>query len=231
MDDEIWLAKVPYLPKDDAVPMFWSIYRIEPFDGELPARDAAVERLLQADIAQVSITGVKDGVDAFLSALGDFQSGYENDACWNITTDNLRDYSGYSVFKFDTSCASFLLYEGEVYPLGEWFGGFGVTSMEIWDSNGDGIDELYYTYSWGSGIHRSHAAYFDPAAKKTTAFDYVNMDGDMVFAPGSGGLSLYAASPETIESFTKFRMGVHEYLGSVEYKDGQIVLSSVLDEN
>jgi beta-lactamase regulating signal transducer with metallopeptidase domain len=225
MDDEIWLARVPNLPKSETVPMFWSIYRIEPFNGELPAPQAEAEPILQ-----VSITGTKDGTQEFSALQGKFESGYENDACYNITTSTVSENSDYRVFKYDTSCASFLLYEDEVYPLGEWFGGFGVTSMEIWDSNGDGIDELYYTYSWGSGIHRSHAAFFDPAAKKTTAFDYVRMDGDMVFAPGSGGLSLYAATPETMESFTKFRMGVHEYLGSVEYKDGQIVLSPVLDE-
>jgi beta-lactamase regulating signal transducer with metallopeptidase domain len=223
MDDEIWLAKVAYLPKD-GVPMFWSIYRIEPYDGELPAPQAAAEPVLQ-----VPVTGTKDGTQEFLALQGKFESGYENDACYNITPPAVSENSDYRVFKYDTSCASFLLYEGEVYPLGEWFGGFGVISMELWDADGDGLDELYYTYSWGSGIHRSHTAYFDPAKKQSTAFDYVRMDGDMVFVKSRDGLSLYASSPDKMESFTEFTMGVHEYLGSVAYVDGQTVLNTVGD--
>ena len=40
-------------------------------------------------------------------------------------------------------------------------GGYGFTSAVPWDYDFDGVTDLVFTYSWGSGIHRSHLAVFD----------------------------------------------------------------------
>ena len=44
----------------------------------------------------------------------------------------------------------FIYHNGKVIPFGTHFGGFGLTSASMHDG------DLFYTYSWGSGIHRSH---------------------------------------------------------------------------
>jgi hypothetical protein len=61
-------------------------------------------------------------------------------------------------------CASLLVGHGKVQRLGESFGGSGVMSACLADLDGDGTDELVYSFSWGSGIHRSHVAAWKPAA-------------------------------------------------------------------
>ncbi|MCY3020118.1 MAG: hypothetical protein NTW87_13960 [Planctomycetota bacterium] len=53
---------------------------------------------------------------------------------------------------------TFLIHRGQAHPLGRSFGGWGVMSMCVADLDKDGTPELLYSYSYGSGIHRSHVA-------------------------------------------------------------------------
>lgn len=131
-----------------------------------------------ADTIVFQMTPSSAGVERFLKMLGEFHSGYDSDICFQVTPQEISDQYGFEIFKFDTSCASFLLYEEDVYPLGTWFGGYGVTSFAISDMNEDGDPELYFTYSWGSGIHRSQVGYFDTAAKELVSFEFADIGND-----------------------------------------------------
>jgi beta-lactamase regulating signal transducer with metallopeptidase domain len=215
LDDEIWLAQIhKNVNSTMQKEYFWSIYKIKSYDGEIPM--------------QAEISGTQDGVADFITLLQNFKSGSDTDTCYNITPDYIRDNSGYSVFKYDASCASFLLYEGKVYPLGEWFGGLGVTNMTLADLNGDQKPELYFTYSWGSGLHRSHVAYFDPVGKKVVTLDYTHLNKDMLITENeAGGLSLYEAAINRMESFVNFTMERTDYITDIVYKNGQISLIPV----
>lgn len=214
MDNEIWLARIyNNSAKPQEKESFWSIYKIKRFDGKVPVK--------------ASIHGKLDGVEAFLSLQGDFESGYEDDSCYNITPDFIEKNSEYRIFKYDSSCASFLLYEGKIYSLGEWFGGFGVTSMALGDMNQDGKSELYFTYSWGSGLHRSRAAYFDPAAKQVVTFAYSHQNRDMIVANNDdGGLSLYDAVLSNMDDFVNFDLEKTERIADIVYRNGEIVLDA-----
>jgi hypothetical protein len=212
MDNEIWLAQIH---KDSANRIkneyIWSIFEIERFDGGIPLA--------------VSVYGTQDGVKGFLAHLQDFKSGYNPDTCYNITPGTFGANPGYSIFKFDASCASFLFYENEVYPLGEWFGGFGVTSMALDDLNGDGKQELYFTYSFGSGLHRSHIAYFDPVLKQVVPIDYTHLNKDMIVAMNeTGGLSLYDAEFSGMESSVQYELKSTGHITDIVYEGGQIGL-------
>lgn len=50
-----------------------------------------------------------------------------------------------------------------VLQLGSAVGGMGVSSLALGDTDGDGRSELYYTYSFGSGIHQSAIGVYAPA--------------------------------------------------------------------
>ncbi len=214
MDDEIWLARIQKDPaKTKMKENIWSIFKIASIE-EMPVK--------------ATISGTQDDVENFLSLQRDFKSGYDNDTCYNITPNYIRQNSDYSVFKYDTSSASFLLYEGKVYPLGEWFGGFGVNSMAISDLNGDQKPELYFTYSFGSGLHRSNIAYFDPVEKKVIVFDYTHLNKDMIVTENNnGGLSLYNADINKIDNFVNFKVEGKGFLTDIIYKNGKIVLDPV----
>lgn len=206
LDDEIWLARMTSGGKKH-----WSIYKITKFEGQIPMK--------------VIVSGTQDGVENFLSLQQGFNSGYNKDTCYNITPDDIKENTDYSVFKYDTSCASFLLYEDKIYPLGAGFGGYGLTSMALADLNGDEMQELYFTYSFGSGLHRSHAAYFDPVAKKVVTFDYIHFNKDMMVTDnGNGGLALYSASISNLMSFVYFEIEKKDFIANIVEQKGEVSL-------
>lgn len=219
MDEEFWLVR---LRRGDASDQkksdyIWSIYKIAGNYGETPLK--------------ASISGYQNGVEEFLLLQGNFQSGYDADTCYNITPENIKQKSDYQVFKYNASSASFLLYEGNIHPLGEWFGGLGVTSMALADLDGDGKQELYFTYSWGSGIHRSHAAYFDPTDKQIIKFEYMHLNEDMMIAVNSDGEpSLYTAVISDLKDFVNFDIKKANYISDIVYQDGKILLSQASKE-
>jgi len=218
LDDEVWLAKTH---KDNVNTLkseyIWSIYKISKLDEEI--------------VESKAIVGTQDGVDAFLALQKDFNSGYDTDKCYNITPQSISENSEYSIFKYDKSAASFLLYKGVVYPLGEWFGGLGVTSMALADMDNDGDSELYFTYSWGSGLHRSHAGYFNPFAKEIVILPYTNMNKDMTLVDhGDGSLSLYGADISNLIDFAHFDRKKTDFISDIVYEKGQILLSAAANE-
>ncbi len=60
----------------------------------------------------------------------------------------------------------------EIVPLSIGFGGNGLISVCVADLNLDGKRQLVFTYSWGSGLHRSHLGIVDfeqPKPRKNEA--------------------------------------------------------------
>jgi hypothetical protein len=53
---------------------------------------------------------------------------------------------------------AYLVRDRRVFPLSIGFGGLGLTSLCVCDLDGNGMSDLAFTYSWGSGIHRLHIA-------------------------------------------------------------------------
>lgn len=182
------------------------------------------EKPVLAERTDFRISSSSGGVGDFLELNTGFVSSYDNEVCRNITPDYVAENSAYSVFKYDRSCASFLLYDGNTYMLGEYFGGFGVTSVALADMNGDGEYELYFAFSWGSGLHRSQAGYFDPAEKKIGIFDYARVDGDLVLKTNDDGELLLCGAVFTGGTFTDFALEAGDVAAAVVYKDRTIGL-------
>jgi len=177
------------------------------------------------------LTGVPAGISDFnpyISEDGESRgpAGYDiSDGWYDVTPPPAADL-GYAVYKQEDSCISFLRFEGEFYELGQWFGGYGVTSFALSDVNGDGAQELYFTCSWGSGLHRSHVAYFDPAAREMRALDFTHLDGDLVLSTGdSSELKLYTARVMDPSSFVDMLLVAEYELGTIGLEDGEIRLA------
>jgi len=209
MDGDVWLAKIHQdtanVQKQEYI---WSLYKVEK------------SAMLQ------SVSGTQEGVDDFLALLGSSKpQSYENDTCYNITSKNVALNTGYTVFKFDHSCASYLLYENEIYSLGEWFGGPGVVSMAAADLNEDGLSELYFTYSFGSGLHRANADYFDPALRRVLPLSPAMLNKDMVVVQNkTGGLALYEAAFPFTKNFVQYTALGTKHITDIKYLNGEIRL-------
>lgn len=90
----------------------------------------------------------------------------------NITPDALKKKCSIYRFTYETGTSlageTFLIYGDAVYPLGCAFGGYGITEFAYTSRNGH--DVLYFIYSFGSGIHRSHIGAFNFNTKEITDY-------------------------------------------------------------
>ncbi len=80
---------------------------------------------------------------------------------YHITPDGLYEATGVRIFKSSDYCASFFLMNGKVYPAGSFFGGYGIHNAVVCDYDLNGVDDILFTCSWGSGVHRSEVWVFN----------------------------------------------------------------------
>lgn len=220
MDDELWLAKL----HGESI---WSIYRLTPSERD-GMGEGAIGGSSSPNPLPAPAVGSADGVEDFKQLNRDFKSLYDGDTPFNITPAAVKENSPYTIFKYDLSTASFLLYEDQIYPLGQWFGGSGVNSLGTADLDKDGLPELYFTYSWGSGLNHVHAAYFNPVTKEVVELIEPRTSGNLMFAnTPDGDLALYTAKSLRATSSGSFGLEPEELVGPVSYEDGQIKLAGV----
>lgn len=75
----------------------------------------------------------------------------------DITPDALRQVSGIRILKNREDCESYVVWpDGTYTQLGSGFGGYGVVDIRY----DEDTTCLIYTYSFGSGFHRSHVGVF-----------------------------------------------------------------------
>lgn len=172
------------------------------------------------------IRGTNDNVSDFLSLHKDREPGYDDEVCYNITPQNILENSDFRIFKYEKIGASFLLYDNEIFPIGECFGAYGVTNAKIYDINKDGEDELYFTFSWGTGMYRSQVGYFDPKQKEIIILDYSYVHHDMTIVSNNNGLSLYKAEITETESFANFNIKPTDtHVADIVFENNSITLS------
>lgn len=141
----------------------------------------------------------------------------------NVTPKALKDKC--SIYRFHygkgggLAGEAFLIYDGAVYPLGKGGGGWGVTEFAY--INQDGQDQLYFIYSYGSGMHHSHIGLFDFTTKQlmdTGSLYYEFGDIDIAFCLSEDGKTLGICEAEIYWS----DWGA-EYLLEVDIEKGEYV--------
>jgi len=99
-----------------------------------------------------------------------------------ITTAEIWERLHVQVFRItdgiygDQDC---LIQDRRVSALGIGLGGFGVTSMCVADLAGDGGAELVFSYSWGSGVHRSLVGVWAVGSPRVDAPEVLWNDEDL----------------------------------------------------
>ncbi|MDF2909057.1 MAG: hypothetical protein K0R34_4378 [Herbinix sp.] len=185
------------------------------------------ELSIKAVSSELKIESSSNKVDEFLDKNINFPNDYETDICYNITPDFITNNSDFSIFKYASSTASFLLFNDEIYELGAYFGGNGLTSMALGDLDKDNQYELYYTFSWGSGLHRSQIGYFNPSTKKVTVFDFSYLNHDMILTTNEvGTLCLNEATIEGV-SFVDFIVKSDKLVANIVWEDDNIKLNVI----
>jgi hypothetical protein len=145
-----------------------------------------------------------------------------------MTTDDIWKRLGVQVFKVKgdvLNSESYVVKEGNVYYIGQGFGGFGVSSLGVADVDKSGQAMLVYVFSWGSGIHRAQIAVFDFAAKEPKEFvapqvyfSEITEDPSLTFKDDQtvevqvGNQKLGHLALEKKEGFRKLRLVLEEKL-------------------
>lgn len=180
---------------------------------------------IKAVSSKLVIESSSDMVDDFLMKNSNLTNDYANDICYNITPRFISDNSDYQIFKYAGSTASFLLYDDEVYELGIYFGGFGLTSVALGDLNQDNQYELYFTFSWGSGLHHSQIGYFNPSIKKVTVFDYSYFKNDLLLTTDDEKTLYVNEATFEGDSFVDFTIKANKSVANITLEDGNIKLN------
>lgn len=171
-----------------------------------------------------------DGVEDFRKRFDEQHTEGEVGRYYNVTPEDISQDYDFSIFKSDLTCFSLLLYNNETYPLGECFGGYGVTSFAVADLNKDGAFELYFTYSWGSGIPRSEVGYFDSASREVVIFDFSNWFGESILETDNDqNLCVFSADWE-VESFVDIELSARDKIACIAADGDEISLVSLQEE-
>lgn len=186
--------------------------------------------------SELTITPSKKQVAAFEAQNVDFESPYDTDECYNITPDFIADHSDYTIFKYEESAETFILYDGQIYSLGEHPGRSNITSVALADLNRDGQYELYYTFVWGSGLIRSQIGYFNPANKKITVFAPSVFVSDLMLTVNeSGTLCVNTITSDCYDtvSFVDYVVKAQDQIGTITLERNRITVQidpAILDQ-
>lgn len=147
----------------------------------------------------------------------------------------MKEQFGFSIYKFAQSGKTILGYKDGNYELGRSFGGLGAVSVAVADMNKDGINELYYISSWGSGVIRPEVGCFDPVKGEVVTFEYRYLDmmayfetDNYMFAVDDGNLGVYTAISQNGRSYPDMVAGV--LAAKVVYDSGEIKLIEPWDK-
>ena len=117
------------------------------------------------------------------------------DTLVNVTPEPLKRIC--SIYKFPVAIGTSLggvtlmIYNCKVYELGDAYGGFGVTEFAYKKTGEENI--LYYIYSFGSGIHRSHIGSFNFKTYEQTVSEPIYDDIAFYIAEDSENLGICSA--------------------------------------
>lgn len=145
----------------------------------------------------------------------------------DITPVNVYEEIGCKLFKINSTCETYIVYKNKIYPIGRGFGGWGITDVNTCDFDNDKQMDLLYTYSWGSGLHRSHIGIFNFTTMEETTLEYVHLNKDMMLEKLSGSeYKVFDAviKPEEELDYCDLEMEKRELLLTIKSVDKQPVI-------
>lgn len=192
----------------------------------------------------------KDSVAEFMSVFDVHESGgyvLDEKHCYNVTPDRIAKETSAQIFKFSDSCAAYIYLNGQIYPLGEWWGGYGFVNAVPCDFDHDGNTDILYTYSCGSGVHRSFVAVFNTQTMESTVIFnssdkdnpladlYVSVqypDTDIPYAEKPACFVVYTVNIEVLKgNFANLGCVATGIVGSVDSEDGNPVFRQTNTKN
>ena len=143
---------------------------------------------------------------------------------YEITPENVKEEIGCQIFKVNSTCETYVVNKSKVYSIGLGFGGLGVVDIEPCDLDDNGEKDLIYTFSWGSGMHRSHIGIFNVAKEQEEWLDFKQLNEDIMLEKISEtNFKIYIAkvSSENLD-FIHLKLSKQEQVANVKSVGGKI---------
>ena len=99
------------------------------------------------------------------------------------------------IFKFSDTAETYIIYENEIYKIGNNKRERGTTSFALADINQDDKLELFYTYIWKvSEVSRTNVSYFDPVKKKEIGINKNYVEDNAILIKNKEELSVHSGT-------------------------------------
>ena len=165
------------------------------------------------------------GFTQYLSKEEDFPISEDYVGYTDITPENMKG-KGFVILKNKDDCDGVIHFADGVYPLGIGFGGLGLCDIKYY-AGGD-HEYLLFTYSWGSGLHRSHVGVFDLTSKETVFTTDLFAGVDVILSGGAGGrFDVYRADAEIGEDFCDLSFSQKEKRAVLTVSEGGITCEAM----
>ncbi len=187
----------------------------------------------------VSLNCSKEYVDEFMAILGEVKLDglygditLDKEHCYNVTPTAVADVLDVKIFKFNNTCSSLILIDGEIYYVCGSFGGWGFVNAVPWDYDNDGNMDLLVASSWGSGLHRSEISVFNTSTKESTVILAVP-DVDLIVKPSAASdadkaieYMIYVVDITVNEgNLANMSYCITDTFGALCFKDGEFALT------
>lgn len=138
--------------------------------------------------------------------------------CDNVTPKLVREQLECEIFKLNSSNLSLLYLDGEIYQLGEYFGGSGVQTALPCDYDGDGDKDILFTFSWGEAGSLTHLAVFNTETQMTHHLHSVT---------GSDLIALPAEQEDVLFRVYSPVVAADQQIGAVVRTDGKLTFTAL----
>lgn len=147
---------------------------------------------------------------------------------YDITPKEVKEEIGCQIFKVNYSCESYVVYKSKVFHIGLGSGGFGVVNLTTCNFDGNGQKDLIYTFSWGSGLHRSQIGVFSFSNEKEEWLDFVQLNKDIMLDKISDNkFKIYTTDIDASDlDFIHLKLLKQEHVADVQRIDGKTKVSA-----
>ena len=144
----------------------------------------------------------------------------------DITPKNVKTEIGCQIFKVNYTCETYVLYKSKLFQIGIGFGGFGLVSLATCDFDGNKQKDIIYTFSWGSGLHRSQIGVFNFSKEIEERLNFVQMNKDIMLEKASdNNFKIYNADVSSVDDgldFINLKLIKKEHVADVQGSKGKM---------
>jgi len=187
--------------------------------------DRSSFEIFVSGVEKVTMTESDNHVSDFIDELKSGDADYSKileltrfDKCVNVTPQNISEKYGFDIFRFEKLRSSYLMYDGNVYGIGDYLEGDGLTDFMLADLNNDGQKELCFTFSSGIGNSGSKVGCFDFAKKEMTVFAQASENSELILDYDNGLVFVYKVD-KVEENGKKIDHRGNDKFGVLRYED------------